>query len=198
MKYPHYTNYGPSRGSDCNGLITSVTLRNYNPRMSHPVVMFACSLLTFIARTAPAQDISRAYCGKDGKAHLVYRDGAARIAPTEPQQVGCDHVIIARDGRTVGWSVLIENCCTSYSIPTTVVVYHNGKQTVISPDQMVWEWRFIKEGKRVAVLSGPVHGGATAADLYDAHDGKVLERWNGKGTPPTWAMGWEQQFGNRE
>ena len=166
--------------------------------MSRPVVVFSCALLTLFSGTAAAQDILRAYCGNDGKAHLLYRDGAERTPPTEPKQVGCDHVTVATDRRTVGWSVLVENCCTSYSIPTAVVVYHNGKQAVISSGQMVWEWRFIKEGKRVAVLSGPVHGDATEADLYDAHDGKALARWDGKGIPPTWAMGWEQQFANRE
>src|SRR5690349_18531457 len=159
--------------------------------MSRPVFVFSCALVTFIARTAAAQDIRNAYCGKEGKAHVVYRDGAAWAAPIEPKQVGCDHVTVAKDGRTVGWSVLVENCCTSYSIPIAVVVYHNGKQTVISPGQMVWEWRFINEGKRVALLAGPVHGDATAAHLYDAHDGRVLARWDGKGIPPKWAMGWE-------
>lgn len=162
------------------------------------VVVFCCALLTFIARTASAQDISRAYCGKDGKAHLLYRNGVARTPATEPRQVGCNHVRVSTDGRTVGWSVLIENCCTSYPIPIAVVLYQNNKQTVISPGQMVWEWRFVEQGKRVAVLFGPVHGNATAATLYDVHDGKALARWDGKGNPPAWAMGWEQQFANRE
>ena len=166
--------------------------------MPRPVAVIACALLILIAGTAAAQDVSRAYCGKDGKAHLVYRDGAALTAPGEPKQVGCDHVTVAMDGRTVGWSVLVENCCTSYTIPIAVVVYRNGKQAVISPGQMVWEWRFIEQGKRVAVLSGPVHGEATAADLYDAHNGKALSKWDGKGAAPIWAMGWEQQFANRE
>jgi hypothetical protein len=160
------------------------------------VVVFSCALLAFIAGTASAQVISRAYCGKDGKVQVVYRDGTARTPATEPKQVGCDHVTVATDGRTVGWSVLAENCCTSYSTPIAVVVYHNDRRTVISPGQMVWEWRFIKEGKRVALLSGPVHGNATAAALYDAHNGKALARWDGKTRPPAWAMGWEQQFAN--
>jgi hypothetical protein len=166
--------------------------------MSRLVVVFSCALLMSLTCTVTAQAVSRAYCGKDGKAHLVYRDGAARTAPTQPQQIGCDHVTVATDGRTVGWSVLVDNCCTSYPIPIAVVIYNDGKQTVISPDQMVWEWRFIEEGKRVAVLSGPVHGDAAAANLYDAHDGKPLARWDGKGTPPTWALGWEQRFADRE
>ena len=94
--------------------------------------------------------------------------------------------------------MLVENCCTSYPIPIAVVVYRNGRQRVISPGQMVWEWRFIDEGKRVAVLSGPVHGDATAASLYDAQSGRVLATWDGKGTGPNWTTGWEQQFAEGE
>ena len=40
--------------------------------------------------------------------------------------------------------------------------------------QMVWEWRFVGEGKRVAVLSGPVHGDAAVAGLYNTDNGRVL------------------------
>jgi hypothetical protein len=158
------------------------------------VVVLACALMTFISPTVAAQTVSRVYCGKDGKAHLVYRDGAARTPAAEAEQVGCENITVAGDRHTVGWSVLVENCCTSYPIPIAVVVYRNGKQRVISPGQMVWEWRFIDEGKRIAVLSGPVHGDATAANLYDAQSGRVLATWDGKGTGPYWTTGWEQQF----
>ncbi len=171
---------------------------NYNSRMSRQFVVFASALLTLIAPIGTAQEVSRAYCGEDGKVRIRYRGGATLTAPTEPKQVGCDHVTVASDSRTVGWSVLVQNCCTSYSIPTTIVVYCKGRRTVISPGQMVWEWRFFKQGKRVAVLSGPVHGRATVAELYDASAGKAVSKWDGKGAAPIWATGWEQEFANRE
>lgn len=161
------------------------------------VVVFVCALLMFIARTVDAQNVSRAFCSKDGKAHVVYRGGAAQTLAAETQQVGCEHIIVADDGHTVGWSVLVENGGTSYPITTAVVVYRDGKKNVISSDQMIWEWRFLDKGKQVAVLSGPVHGGATAANLHEAHSGKVLAIWDGKGAPPEWAAGWEDQFGER-
>lgn len=160
--------------------------------------VFVCVLLTFVAPPSTAQDVSRAYCGKDGKAHVVYRRGVARAPAIEAKQVGCEHISVAKDGRTVGWSVLVENCCTSYPIPISVVVYRDGRQTVISSNQTIWEWRFIDEGGSVAVLSGPVHGGATAANLYNSHNGRVLATWNGKETAPTWAAGWESQFATQE
>ena len=165
--------------------------------MPRLVVVFACVLLAFACPSA-AQDVSRAYCGKDGKAHVVYRNGGARTFAGEPKQVGCEDITVAADGRTVGWSVPVENCCTSYPIAISVVLFRDGKQRVLSPVQMVWKWRFIDEGSRVAVLSGPVHGGATAADLYDVQSGKVQETWAGKGPAPNWASGWEQQFTDSE
>lgn len=77
----------------------------------------------------------------------------------------------------------------------SVILYRDYKQTVISPAQAVWDWRFIDGGKRVAVLSGPVHGGAREAKPHDAHSGKVLATWEGKSTAPNWAKGWEEEFG---
>jgi hypothetical protein len=157
--------------------------------------LLAFAILALIAPRVSAQNVSRAYCGKDGKAHVLNHDGAERTFPVEPGQVGCEHITIAADGRTVGWSVLIENHGTSYPIAISVIFYRDNKRTVITPAQAVWEWRFIDGGKRVAVLSGPVHGGAREAKLHDPRSGKVLAAWEGKTTAPAWAKGWEEKFG---
>jgi hypothetical protein len=90
--------------------------------------------------------------------------------------------------------VLVDNCCTSYAIPTAIVVYKDGRKTVISPGQMIYEWHFVACGGRVAVLSGPVHGRASAASLYRVRRGELLVAWTGNGEVPDWALGWEQQF----
>lgn len=154
----------------------------------------ATAIVLFILHAAIAQTVSRAYSGEDGKAHVVYSNGAAKTIPPEQQQVGCEDISVAGDEHTVGWSVLVENCCTSYPIPTAVVVYRKGKKAVIWPGQMIHEWHFIGRGERLAVLSGPVHGYAARANLYAARSGKVLASWNGKGAAPTWAEGWEEHF----
>lgn len=153
-----------------------------------------CAVLLLLAHAVMAQAVSRAFVGEDGKAHVVYANGAAKTIPPEQKQVGCEHISVAGDKRTVGWSVLVENCCTSYPIPTAVVVYRNRKKTIISTGQMIWKWHFIGRGDRVAVLSGPVHGWAAEAILYDVRSGKVLASWNGPGTAPEWAKGWEKEF----
>ena len=147
-----------------------------------------------LAPAAVGQSIARAYAGKDGKAHLEYAGGRTRIIPPEEEQAGCDHVSVAEDGRTAGWSVLIKNPETSYPSAIAVVLYRDGKKTVIATGQMISQWRFVGRGERVAVLSGPVHGYAAEALLVDSRSGKRLQAWNGQGTVPDWAKGWEEEF----
>jgi len=152
------------------------------------------AVLLLLAHAVIAQTVSRAYVGEDGKAHVVYANGAAKTVPPEQRQVGCGDISVAEDKRTVGWSVLVENCCTSYPIPTAVVVYRNRKKTIIATGQMIWQWHFMGRGDRVAALSGPVHGWAAEAILYDVRSRKVLASWNGTGTAPEWAKVWEKEF----
>jgi hypothetical protein len=144
--------------------------------------------------TAAGQTVERAYCGQDGKAHVVYADNSTKTIPPEEQQVGCADMSVADDHRTFGWSIQAENCCTSYPISVAVIAMRDGKATVLRSDQMVWQWRFIDHGNRIAVLSGPVHGNATEAELYDVNTGKSLATWLGSGNAPEWANGWEDQF----
>ena len=48
---------------------------------------------------------------------------------------------IAEDGRTVGWTVLYDNCCTSYPIPLLLVIYKDGKvqQRLNKSGQMIYD-----------------------------------------------------------
>jgi hypothetical protein len=146
--------------------------------------------------TAVAQTVSRAYAGDDGKAHVVYANGAAKTVRPEKRQVGCENILVAADKRTVGWSVLEKNCCTSYPIATAIVFYRDGRKTIVSPPQTIYQWRFTGGGERVAVLFGPVHGGAAGANLYDVHSGELAASWTGKGPIPPWAKDWEDEFGS--
>ena len=83
-------------------------------RIAALAALLVCSIL------ASAQTIARAYAGPDGKAHIVFANGVTKTIAAEDQQVGCDNVQVAPDRRTVGWTVLYGNCCTSYPIPTAV------------------------------------------------------------------------------
>jgi len=150
------------------------------------------SALCLSALPVHSQIISRAFTAKDGAVRVVERSGATKSIALEPKQVGTEHLRIAPDRRTVGWSVLIENCCTSYPVPVTVNVYRDGKKVSISPDGlMVWEWRFVGRGDRIAVLYGPVHGYAAGANLYDTRNGKLLASCNTPCKAPRWANEWQ-------
>ena len=151
------------------------------------------SLLLLIA-VADGQTVARAYVGQDAKAHMIFANGAEEIVTPEPQQVGCLEPVIARDKRTVAWSVLVDNCCTSYPVATAVVVHRNRRKVVLSTGQMIYGWQFVGDGKRIAVLSGPVHGSATGVYLYDSRSGKLVAMWQGKGKPPKWAERWKAEF----
>ena len=152
---------------------------------------FALGLFFFLLSALPAftQPVSSAYVGRDGKAHIVFLKHSQTIAP-EDQQVGCEGITVARDRHSVAWSILVPNCCTSYPIPTAVVVQSDGRKTVIHPDGlMVHSWHFVGRGERIAILFGPVHGEAAGARLYDSRTGKTLALWDTKGVPPDWAKG---------
>ena len=157
--------------------------------------LFTLGAFLLLAPSAShGQAIKRAYCGADATLHIVYVDGTKSSQHKEPSQVACDHIVVASDGHTVGWSVLEPNCCTSYPIPLSVAVLHNGRKRVIPADQMVWEWHFVGNAAKLAILSGPVHGNAALATLYDLRSGRKLVTWTGDGTPPTWASGWEEDL----
>ena len=154
----------------------------------------AALLLLLPAHPVWGQSISRAFCGDDGKARVVYAAGTTSVIHPEPKQVGCAYISIAEDRHTVGWAVLVKNCCESYPIAVALVVLKDGKKLVIPSPQMVWEWHFIEAGKRLALLSGPTHGRAAEAGLYDAHSGKKLVSWDGSDSPPAWAQAWQDDF----
>jgi hypothetical protein len=160
----------------------------------HCRVAIVTAMFLFIP-TAIAQTVSRAYAGEDRKAHVVYANGAAKTVPPEKKQVGCESILVAADKHTVGWSVLVKNCCTSYPIATAIVLYRDDRKTIVSPPQVIYQWHFIGGGDRIAVLFGPVHGGAAGADLYDVHSGELAASWNGERPIPPWAKDWEGEFG---
>lgn len=145
------------------------------------------------AATSPT--VLKADCAKDGTVRISYTDGTTRTIPPGEQQVGCDQISVASSKHTVAWNALVENHATTYPIAAAVIVYRDGEKVELFTEfQMVWDWTFIGQGDRIAVLTGPVHGGAAEANLYDSRTGKVLEHWEGEGTPPVWASGWQGKF----
>lgn len=126
-----------------------------------------------------------------GPLHIIYSDGTEivqTLPPLKPSTdkeivfnaVGFSEVELAQDRQTLGWTINVQNCCTSYSIPLRVVVFQH-KQVLHTFDQgqMVWSWMFLEGGKQVAVVFGPTHGLEVGDyQLYDVKTGKLVsEVW---------------------
>jgi len=122
-----------------------------------------------------------------GPLHIIYGDGTEIVKTLPPLKastekevvfdaVGFSGVRLAEDQETLGWTINVENCCTSYSIPLSVVVFrHKQVLHAFQQGQMVWRWEFVKGGKQIAVVFGPTHGADVGDNrLYDVKTGKLL------------------------
>jgi hypothetical protein len=122
-----------------------------------------------------------------GPLHIIYSDGAEIVKALPPPKastekeavfnaVGFSNVQLAEDRQTLGWTINVENCCTSYSIPLSVVVFRD-KQVLhtFRQGQMVWNWKFLQGGKQVEAVFGPTHGTDVGDNrLYDVKTGKLI------------------------
>jgi hypothetical protein len=137
--------------------------------------------------------IEKVYVDSAGLIHLV-SNGIDKLAPKETDQVTCDRPKLAEDGKTAGWLVNYENCCTSYPVPLSLMIYRHGKivRRFGSSLQSIWDWQFLKSGKQVAFWTGPVHGDFVPHfELHDIASGRLLAEWNGHvdDKHPAWVSG---------
>lgn len=130
--------------------------------MSVVLLCFAAALQSLSAR---AQDyVGIAPPNPDdlfGTAHLSITDRDRNVidAPMIENQVAFAGVRISDDHRRVGWLSLEPNCCTSYPVPKRLVIFHTGKiETVISEEQCIFEWTFVRHGTAVAYWISALHG----------------------------------------
>jgi hypothetical protein len=145
------------------------------------------------ARTAVVERIVQ---DPNGTLHILYDDGS-RVTPPKEKDWGEERGArsysdgaIASDRQTVGWLVNYANCCTSYDIPLTLIVYRSGKVIRrVGDGMMISEWHFLAGGKEVAYHSGTVHGdSADHSTRLDIATGKVLATYAGipDETSPDW------------
>jgi hypothetical protein len=122
-----------------------------------------------------------------GPLHIIYDDGTEIVKALPPLKastekeivynaVGFSGVQLAEDRRTLGWTIDVEDCCTSYAIPMGLIVFRNKHVLhTFYPGLEVWEWMFVQRGVRVAVVSGPTHGTDVGDHrLYDVRTGKLI------------------------
>jgi hypothetical protein len=142
-----------------------------------------------------------------GPLHIVYDDGTEVVKTLPPlkestenetvfNEVGFSDVHLAADRQTLGWTMDVENCCTSYPIPVRVVIFRNRKVLhTFAQGQMVWSWMFVRGGEQVAAVFGPTHGPEVGDyRLHDIKTGKLLSEVFGdedtqslKSNAPQWA-----------
>jgi hypothetical protein len=142
-----------------------------------------------------------------GPLHVIYSDRTETVQTLPPLKASTDKEIVsnavgfsgvelAQDRKTLGWTINVENCCTSYSIPLSVVVLqHKRVLHTFDQGQMVWGWMFLEGGKQVAVVFGATHGPEVGDyRLFDVKTGKLLSEVSGdeytqslKTDAPEWA-----------
>jgi hypothetical protein len=123
-----------------------------------------------------------------GSLHILYGDKTEVIEKLPPKQKPTEDSVVfneegitepkaAEDKRTIAWTEQFDNCCTSYSIPLVLAVYHSGGHIVeIQQGQMVWNWMLLAGGKRIAAVWGPVHFSDIGDyQLYDTETGHIID-----------------------
>jgi hypothetical protein len=153
-------------------------------------------LLSAAGRFAQPQGthpVEKAYVDAKGGVHIVEEGGKDIVVPKEKDQVGSDELKIAVDKKTVGWEALEDNCCTSYPIALSVVIWRDRRvRQKFGDGMMIYDWRFWEGGKQVAFCSGTVHGDSGGhCELHDAETGKLLDTIDGhlNDDSPKWARG---------
>ena len=157
-----------------------------------PVISIFLLFQTFsVAQAGNGLSVGKAYIASDGSIHIIYSDGKDVKPPKEKGQVDCSSPHVAEDKQTVGWLVEYPNCCTSYPIALTLVIYRSGNVIRRFNDGMlIANWRFVKGGKNVAFYTDTVHGGlAPHYELRNVLTGALLDKWDGdlSATSPGWA-----------
>jgi hypothetical protein len=118
---------------------------------------------------------------EDGQELVIHlKRGQVVLAPrTGASQNRFSAVKVSSNGRYVGWLAQYPNCCTSYSLPQSLVV-HNGLQIVriISANgPPIFEWKFGDSSKSIAYKQEYPHGGSPRY-FFEVRisDGKVLPK----------------------
>ncbi len=164
-----------------------------NPRLRIVLLGLFSAFLLIGQGSVMNRPIQSAYVDKAGHVHVVYTEAQDVEIHGEKDQVSADPPVVAPDRRTAGWLVLVPNCCTSYPIPTTLIIYTSGRVAQrINDGMMIYNWVFLDNGRRVSVSSGTVHGmNGIHLTLYDSQTGKLLRTWDGEEgeVPPKWGGG---------
>lgn len=118
----------------------------------------------------------------DDLSEVTIQVGSTTIkAPqTESAQQGFDEPRISSNGQLAGWLALESNCCTSYPVPLTLVIFERGKVIRRFHESLpIWQWSFARHDSAVAVRQHPTHGNSWMSyKLMSISDGKTLQSYS--------------------
>ena len=131
------------------------------------VIIAAGSVGAARAQEQRGEVYAAAAVGSDGDLHLMTTNGREIVVAksddkraVETQQAYFEQPVLSNDRRAVGSRVFYPNCCTSYEIPLTLVVYADGRaHRFTGSDLPIFLWHFADDGAMVAFRQEPVHFG---------------------------------------
>lgn len=134
--------------------------------------------------------IFKIYLDAEKSIRIVYSDGKEAHLPKEEGQISCESFAVAEDKQTAGW--LVDDYQTgSYAVPTTLIIYRNGKVIQRVGNGFVFgRWYFLGGGSQVAFSTNTAHGDvAPNYELRDIKSNKVIDHWQGplNEKSPQWA-----------
>jgi hypothetical protein len=105
--------------------------------------------------------------------------GSFPAPATEAPQAGFSKPLISSDGRLVGWLALTQECCTSYPLPTSLIILKNDAVAQrFHEAPPIWAWTFAKRNTAVLYRQEFPHGPPIAFyTLRRISDGKVLRKF---------------------
>lgn len=117
------------------------------------------------------------------------RYGTMTAPRTEPEQEGFARPRRTPDAAQMGWLATTSNCCTSYPLPTVLVVWRAGQPVRrFAGELTIWDWRFWADDTEVIYRQSAPHG--ISSVIYARRrlsDGKVLATftcWPDEDGPP--------------
>lgn len=148
---------------------TSIKKTNYSF-----ITLTAALTFTLSAQAAP---YTSAVVSNEGSVLNIHADSTNISIPrTEPTHEGFSNPKVSSDGHLVGWLELHSNCCTSYPIPLSLIIFAQGKIIQRFQEGLpIWGWSFEQHNSAVAYRQRPTHGNAMVEyKLRRVRDGKLL------------------------
>jgi len=142
------------------------------------VFTLAITLILCVSAFSAQKAISKAYSDKNGSMHLVYEDGKD-VKVTKNKKKFTDPKI-AEDKQTVGWLDTFYNDIPDLNFQgdtsRELTIYRNGKviRKIQSEEACIKGWKFVENGKQVAVVDGGLRFGYLYS-LYDIATGKKIQ-----------------------